>query len=124
VVASFHTPADEESKRLPFEEAAAGAVALETFLPAAMRLYHGGHLRLPQLFRAMALNPANRLGLPQGRLAEGLRPIWCCSTPTRPSRWTVSPALEIEEHAVRRRADGGAGAGDLGRRQPGLRAEG
>lgn len=71
VVASFHTPADEESKRLPFEEAAAGAVALETFLPAAMRLYHGGHLSLPALFRAMALNPARRLGLPQGRLAEG-----------------------------------------------------
>ena len=71
VVASFHTPADEESKRLPFEEAAAGAVALETFLPAAMRLYHGGHLSLPALFRAMALNPARRLNLPQGRLAEG-----------------------------------------------------
>ncbi|MFE3837365.1 dihydroorotase [Pseudogemmobacter sonorensis] len=71
VVASFHTPADEESKRLPYEEAAAGAVGLQTLLPAAMRLYHGGHLSLPQLFRAMALNPANRLGLPQGRLAEG-----------------------------------------------------
>jgi dihydroorotase len=71
VIASFHTPADEESKRLPFEDAAPGAVALETFLPAAMRLYQGGHLSLPQLFRAMALNPARRLGLPQGRLAEG-----------------------------------------------------
>ncbi|MFP5479841.1 MAG: dihydroorotase [Alphaproteobacteria bacterium] len=71
VISSFHTPADEESKRLPFEEAAAGAVALETFLPAAMRLYHAGHLDLPALFRAMALNPANRLGLPQGRLSEG-----------------------------------------------------
>ena len=71
VIASFHTPADEESKRLPFEEAAPGAVALETLLPAAMRLYHGGHLTLPALFRAMALNPARRLGLPQGRLATG-----------------------------------------------------
>ncbi|MDZ4086087.1 MAG: dihydroorotase [Tabrizicola sp.] len=71
VISSFHTPADEESKRLPFEDAAAGAVALETFLPAAMRLYHAGHLDLPALFRAMSLNPANRLGLPQGRLALG-----------------------------------------------------
>lgn len=71
VIASFHTPADEESKRLPFEEAAAGAVALETFLPAAMRLHHAGHLSLPELFRAMALNPARRLGLPQGRLSDG-----------------------------------------------------
>ena len=71
IISSLHTPADEESKRLPFEEAAAGAVALETFLPAAMRLYHAGHLDLPALFRAMALNPANRLGLPQGRLDLG-----------------------------------------------------
>jgi dihydroorotase len=69
VISSFHTPADEESKRLPFEEAAAGAVGLETILPAAMRLYHSGALSLPQLFRAMSLNPANRLALPQGRLA-------------------------------------------------------
>ena len=71
IISSMHTPQDEESKRLPFEDAASGAVALETFLPAAMRLYHAGQLTLPQLFRAMALNPAKRLGLPQGRLAEG-----------------------------------------------------
>ena len=71
IISSMHTPQDEESKRLPFEDAASGAVALETFLPAAMRLYHAGQLTLPQLFRAMALNPAKRLGLPQGRLAAG-----------------------------------------------------
>jgi dihydroorotase len=71
VIASFHTPADEESKRLPFEEAASGAVGLQTLLPAALRLVHAGHLTLAQLFRALALNPANRLGLPQGRLAVG-----------------------------------------------------
>lgn len=71
IISSMHTPQDEESKRLPFEDAASGAVALETFLPAAMRLYHAGQLTLPQLFRAMALNPAKRLGLPQGRLAVG-----------------------------------------------------
>jgi dihydroorotase len=71
IICSMHTPQDEESKRLPFEEAASGAVALETFLPAAMRLYHAGTMDLPGLFRAMALNPAKRLGLPQGRMAEG-----------------------------------------------------
>ncbi len=71
IICSMHTPADEESKRLPFEDAAPGAVALESFLPAAMRLYHAGHLDLPALFRAMALNPADRLGLPQGRLSLG-----------------------------------------------------
>jgi dihydroorotase len=71
VIGSFHTPADEESKRLPFEDAASGAVGLQTLLPAALRLYHAGHLDLPMLFRALALNPARRLGLPQGRLAVG-----------------------------------------------------
>ena len=71
VICSMHTPADEESKRLPYEEAAAGAVGLQTLLPAAMRLYHAGHLSLPQLWRAMSFNPAQRLGLPVGRLAVG-----------------------------------------------------
>ena len=71
VICSMHTPADEESKRLPYEEAASGAVGLETLLPAAMRLYHAGHLTLPEIWRALALNPADLLGLPQGRLAPG-----------------------------------------------------
>lgn len=71
VISSMHTPQDEESKRLPFEEAASGAVALETLLPAALRLYHAGQLTLPELFRAMSLNPAKRLGLETGRLSEG-----------------------------------------------------
>ncbi|TLP69128.1 dihydroorotase [Parasedimentitalea maritima] len=70
-ISSMHTPQDEESKRLPFEEAAAGAVALETLLPAALRLYHSEHLDLPTLFRAMSLNPAKRLGLDSGRLSAG-----------------------------------------------------
>lgn len=71
VISSMHTPQDEESKRLPFEEAASGAVALETLLPAAMRLYHDGGLDLPTLFRALALNPSRRLGLDGGRLSQG-----------------------------------------------------
>ncbi len=71
IISSMHTPQDEESKRLPFEEAASGAVALETLLPAALRLYHTGALSLPQLFRAMSLNPSRRLGLDTGRLTVG-----------------------------------------------------
>ena len=71
IISSMHTPQDEESKRRPFEVAASGAVALETLLPAALRLYHAGQLSLPQLFRAMSLNPAKRLGLTSGRLSPG-----------------------------------------------------
>jgi dihydroorotase len=70
-ISSMHTPQDEDSKRLPFEEAASGAVGLETLLPAALRLFHSGEMDLPGLFRALALNPAKRLGLPSGRLAIG-----------------------------------------------------
>ncbi|MEL7394810.1 MAG: dihydroorotase [Pseudomonadota bacterium] len=71
LISSMHTPQDEESKRLPFEEAASGAVALETLLPAALGLFHAGDLTLSQLFRAMSLNPAKRLGLTCGRLSKG-----------------------------------------------------
>ena len=71
IVCSMHTPQDEESKRLPFEEAASGAVGLETLLPAALRLWHAEVITLPQLWRAMSLNPASRLGLPSGRLSSG-----------------------------------------------------
>lgn len=71
VISSMHTPQDEESKRLPFAEAASGAVALETLLPAALRLYHAGTIELPRLIRAMTLNPARILGLPSGRLSAG-----------------------------------------------------
>lgn len=71
VIGSFHTPQDEESKRLPFEAAASGAVGLQTILPAGLRLVHQGDLSLAQLFRAMSYNPAQRLGLPGGRLAVG-----------------------------------------------------
>jgi dihydroorotase len=71
VISSMHTPQDEESKRLPFEEAASGAVGLETLLPASLRLVHAGALDLPRLFAALSLNPARRLGLPGGRLSAG-----------------------------------------------------
>lgn len=71
ILCSMHTPQDEESKRLPFEEAASGAVGLETLLPAALRLYHAGAISLPLLIRAMTLNPAKRFSLPGGRLEAG-----------------------------------------------------
>jgi dihydroorotase len=71
IICSMHTPQDEESKRLPFEAAASGAVGLETLLPAALRLYHADALSMAELFRALALNPARRLGLDGGRLTAG-----------------------------------------------------
>jgi dihydroorotase len=91
-ISSMHTPQDEESKRLPFEEAASGAVGLETLLPAALRLYQSGDLTLAALFRALSLNPAKRLGLPCGRLAVGAPADLVLFDPDKPfvlDRWTL-----------------------------------
>ncbi|WP_135504515.1 dihydroorotase [Roseovarius aestuariivivens] len=91
-ISSMHTPQDEESKRLPFEEAASGAVGLETLLPAALRLYHSGDLSLPVLFRALSRNPARRLGLPCGRLSAGAPADLVLFDPDTPfvlDRWTL-----------------------------------
>ncbi|MGA7199700.1 dihydroorotase [Roseiarcus sp.] len=71
VISSDHDPQDVETKRLPFAEAAAGAIGVETMLSASLRLVAGGHLSLPRLIRAMTLRPAEILKLPLGRLAVG-----------------------------------------------------
>ncbi|MBL8552604.1 MAG: dihydroorotase [Hyphomonadaceae bacterium] len=71
IIVSGHDPRPAEDKRLPFDEAAPGAAALETLLPAALTLHHSGGVRLVDLVRAMTLNPARALGLAQGRLTKG-----------------------------------------------------
>jgi dihydroorotase len=71
VIVSDHNPQDVENKRLPFAEAANGAVGLETLLSAALRLVHAGHIPLPRLLHALSTKPAEILGLPGGRLAVG-----------------------------------------------------
>jgi dihydroorotase len=71
VVVSDHDPQDVETKRLPFAEAEAGAIGLETMLSAALRLVSAGQIGLPRLLRAMSTRPAEILGLPTGRLVPG-----------------------------------------------------
>jgi dihydroorotase len=71
VICSDHDPQDVETKRLPFAEAAAGAIGLETMLSASLRLVTGGHVSLPRVLRAMTVRPAEILNLPVGRLAVG-----------------------------------------------------
>ena len=71
VVMSDHNPQDVEVKRLPFAEAAVGAIGIETMLPAALRLVHGGSLQLMTLLKAMSTRPAELLGLPGGTLRPG-----------------------------------------------------
>ncbi len=71
VVMSDHNPQDVETKRLPFAEAAPGAIGLETMLSAGLRLVHGEELPLMALLRAMSTRPAELLGLPGGTLRSG-----------------------------------------------------
>lgn len=72
VIVSSHDPQDVDTKRFPFEEAAPGAVGLETLLSAALRLFHAEQVDLMTLLRAMTVNPANLLGLETGRIEKGL----------------------------------------------------
>ena len=72
IIVSAHDPQDVDTKRFPFEEAANGAVGLETLLPAALRLYHSGDVDLMTLLKAMTCNPARLLGLDAGRIEQGL----------------------------------------------------
>lgn len=71
VIVSDHNPQDVEVKRLPFAEAADGAIGVETMLSAGLRLAHSGDVALPRLLAAMSARPADILRLPQGRLAPG-----------------------------------------------------
>jgi dihydroorotase len=71
VVVSAHAPAPAEDKRLPFSEAAPGAVGLETLLPALLSLHHEAGLSLVDVLRPVTVAAAQLLGLPGGRLSPG-----------------------------------------------------
>ncbi len=71
VVVSAHCPAPAEDKRLPFDEAAPGAVGLETLLAALLALHHDGRMPLAGLIRTVTLAPAELIGLSAGRLSKG-----------------------------------------------------
>lgn len=71
IIVSAHDPQDVDTKRLPFSEAANGAIGLETMLAAALRLHHDGSVPLMRLIDAMSTKPAEIFGLPGGTLKPG-----------------------------------------------------
>ena len=89
VVMSDHNPQDVETKRLPFAEAAPGAIGLETMLTAGLRLVHSGELPLIRLIAAMSTRPAELLGLPGGTLRTGAPADVIVIDPDIP--WVVDP---------------------------------
>ncbi len=71
IIVSAHAPAPAEDKRLPYDEAAPGAVGLQTLLPALLAFHHEGRIPLIDLIRTVTSAPAELLGLAAGRLAKG-----------------------------------------------------
>jgi dihydroorotase len=70
-IASDHAPHDQDSKRLPYAQAAAGAIGLETLLGVTLELVHNKRLSLPEALRRLSTTPAGILRLPFGSLAKG-----------------------------------------------------
>jgi dihydroorotase len=71
IVVSSHDPQDVDTKRLPFADAAEGAIGLETLLGAALRLHHNGDVTLSRLIELLSSAPARLFGLPGGTLRPG-----------------------------------------------------
>ncbi|HEV7880524.1 dihydroorotase [Bradyrhizobium sp.] len=90
VIMSDHNPQDVETKRLPFAEAAAGAIGLQTMLPAGLRLIHSGEMDFITLIRAMSTKPAELLGLPGGSLRAGSPADVIVIDPDTP--WVLDPS--------------------------------
>jgi dihydroorotase len=70
-IASDHLPEDEESKRLPFAEAAFGGTGLETLLPVTLELVHNGQMDLLAALELITSKPAELMGLNAGKLIPG-----------------------------------------------------
>ncbi|MFK0383168.1 dihydroorotase [Agrobacterium sp. NPDC090273] len=73
IIVSSHDPQDVDTKRLPFSDAASGAVGLETMLAAALRLHHSGEVPLMRLIDALSTRPAKIFGLDAGTLKAGAK---------------------------------------------------
>lgn len=69
-IATDHAPHDEESKRLPLQDAAFGIVGLETFLPLSLAVYHKGDMGLKDLLARMTYKPADIIGVEGGRIKK------------------------------------------------------
>ncbi|NHT75181.1 dihydroorotase [Rhizobiaceae bacterium CRRU44] len=73
IIVSSHDPQDVDTKRLPFADAADGAIGLETMLAAALRLHHSGEVSLMRLIDALSTRPAQIFGLNAGTLKPGAK---------------------------------------------------
>ncbi|HHN66606.1 MAG TPA: dihydroorotase, partial [Thermopetrobacter sp.] len=87
VIVSAHDPQSADTKRLPFAEAAFGAIGLETLFAAAYGLHANGEVPLKRLIAAMSATPAKLLGLDAGTLRIGAAADFTIADPDL--SWTV-----------------------------------
>ena len=71
IISSHHTPQDQDSKRLPFEQAEFGIIGFETLLPISLDLYFNGKMELIKLIDKLTYQPAKLLNLNSGKLKIG-----------------------------------------------------
>jgi dihydroorotase len=88
VIVSDHTPEDEEGKRLPFAQAATGAIGIETLLPLALEMYHNDSLELTKIIETLTINPAKILKINKGTLTKGSNADICVFDLDKP--WVVN----------------------------------
>ena len=100
VIVSDHKPEDEESKRLPFAQAAEGSIGIETLLSLALELYHNGSLPLKKIIEAITCNPAKILKINKGNLKKGSDADLCIFDLDQPWKVDVSKLKSKSKNAA------------------------
>ena len=100
VIVSDHKPEDEESKRLPFAQAAEGSIGIETLLSLALELYHNGSLPLKKIIETITYNPAKILKIDKGTLKKGSDADLCIFDLDQPWKVDVSRLKSKSKNAA------------------------
>ena len=87
VIASDHAPQDQESKRLPFAQAAFGGSGLETLFAKSLDLFHNGDLSLLEVLSKLTSKPASLLRLQEGNLSQSSPADFIVFDPEKP--WKI-----------------------------------
>ena len=70
-IVSDHSPRDQDSKRLPFNQASFGVVGLETLLPVTLEKVNENSFTLLEALAPLTWNPAKSLGVKEGSIEKG-----------------------------------------------------
>ena len=68
IISSHHSPQDQDSKRLPFEQAEFGIIGFETLFPISLDLHINGKMKLIDLIDKITYKPAKLLNLNTGKI--------------------------------------------------------